>query len=106
MANVSNSPPKDDGIEVDMKEVKFIESCGKKLAATELLWLPENLEGDIFDADIDDSYNGVDRFSNEPGDQPKNKIQRALRDVQKVVPGEYWDKEDFSGWIPAAVRVS
>ncbi|KAE9396516.1 hypothetical protein BT96DRAFT_941629 [Gymnopus androsaceus JB14] len=64
-----------------------------------MLWLHEKLEDKIFSTELDESFNEVDWFSSDQSDQPKNKIQGALRDIIDTIPEQYWEKEDFEGWV-------
>ncbi|KAJ7318313.1 hypothetical protein DFH08DRAFT_714777 [Mycena albidolilacea] len=101
LANITNSAAAA-GTEDDKqteKEVRFIESCGKKFVATRMLWLPEGLESDVFAAETDPLYNDLDRFSTDEGDQPANKIQGALKDVLETIPEGYYGSDDFDDWV-------
>ncbi|KAJ7276676.1 hypothetical protein C8J57DRAFT_1504508 [Mycena rebaudengoi] len=103
LADVTNTRARSEKTDDDKAasdDLHFVQTAGKKFVGTLMLWLPAGHEDEIWAVEEDEDFNALDRFGKE--DQPANKIQGALRDIYSVIPEEYRDPEDFSGWIPAA----
>ncbi|KAF7317551.1 hypothetical protein MKEN_00842000 [Mycena kentingensis (nom. inval.)] len=85
--------------EVEREEISFIWALGKKFSYTKVLWIPVDLEDDIFKADVDDSYNPLERFDIDLDSQPFPWVQGVIRDLLDAIPEEYHAGDELQGWV-------